>query len=366
MALELGAAQLVVGKLSAEQLAEYRRLAEATGQYIKDGHFTDPAGFREANSAFHLFPIEATGNADPARGLPQAAGAGVHGPGADPVGRRWSATSPRTTSRSSTRSSSGDFEAAARGSSPSTPTTPRRRCGPASKSRGARAEMIFPGRFDGKVLVVTGAAQGLGEAVATRAAREGGAVALVDRSELVHEVAEKLAARGRADHRAHLGPGAVPGRVDRDGRGPQPVRPDRHPDQQRRRHDLGQAVRRVHRGPRSRPRSGARCSRRCGAAGRCCRSWSSSGRGTIVNVSSVATRGHQPRARTRRPRAGSTRSPRRWPGSTPSTGSGSWPPRPAASRHRRGRCPAALRSAQTEQEKAWYQAHRRPDARRPR
>jgi benzoate/toluate 1,2-dioxygenase reductase component len=62
MALELGAAQLVVGKLSAEQLTEYRRLAEATGQFIKDGHFTDPAGFREANSAFHLFPIEATGN----------------------------------------------------------------------------------------------------------------------------------------------------------------------------------------------------------------------------------------------------------------------------------------------------------------
>ena len=62
MALELGAAQLVVGKLSSEQLAEYRRLAEATGQHIKDGHFTDPAGFRETNSAFHLFPIEATGN----------------------------------------------------------------------------------------------------------------------------------------------------------------------------------------------------------------------------------------------------------------------------------------------------------------
>jgi NAD(P)H-flavin reductase/ferredoxin len=63
MALELGAAQLVLGKLSAEQLAEYRRLAQATGEYIKDGHFTDPAGFREANSAFHLFPIEASGNA---------------------------------------------------------------------------------------------------------------------------------------------------------------------------------------------------------------------------------------------------------------------------------------------------------------
>ena len=56
--------------------------------------------------------------------------------------------------------------------------------------------MVFPGRFDGKILVVTGAAQGLGEAVATRAAREGGAVALVDRSELVYEVAEKLASEG--------------------------------------------------------------------------------------------------------------------------------------------------------------------------
>jgi benzoate/toluate 1,2-dioxygenase reductase subunit len=63
MALELGAARLVVGRLTADQLAEYRQLAEATGGHIKDGHFSDPVGFRESNSAFHLFPIEATGNA---------------------------------------------------------------------------------------------------------------------------------------------------------------------------------------------------------------------------------------------------------------------------------------------------------------
>jgi dihydroxycyclohexadiene carboxylate dehydrogenase len=56
--------------------------------------------------------------------------------------------------------------------------------------------MLFPGRFEDKVMVVTGAAQGLGEAVATRAAREGGVVALVDRSPIVHEVAEKLASEG--------------------------------------------------------------------------------------------------------------------------------------------------------------------------
>jgi dihydroxycyclohexadiene carboxylate dehydrogenase len=55
---------------------------------------------------------------------------------------------------------------------------------------------VFPDRFAGKVMVVTGSAQGLGEAVATRAAREGAAVALVDRSDLVYEVSEKLASEG--------------------------------------------------------------------------------------------------------------------------------------------------------------------------
>ena len=56
--------------------------------------------------------------------------------------------------------------------------------------------MIHSGRFDDKVAVVTGAAQGIGHTVATGIAREGAKVALVDRSELVHEVSEKLAAGG--------------------------------------------------------------------------------------------------------------------------------------------------------------------------
>src|SRR6266516_3674366 len=56
--------------------------------------------------------------------------------------------------------------------------------------------MIHPGRFDDKVGVVTGAAQGIGHAVATGMAKEGGKVVLVDRSELVHEVSEKLTAGG--------------------------------------------------------------------------------------------------------------------------------------------------------------------------
>jgi len=52
--------------------------------------------------------------------------------------------------------------------------------------------MIHQGRFEAKVAVVTGAAQGIGYAVAANLAREGGKVALVDRSELIHEVREKL------------------------------------------------------------------------------------------------------------------------------------------------------------------------------
>ena len=53
----------------------------------------------------------------------------------------------------------------------------------------------FPGRFAGKVGVVTGAAQGIGKAVALRLAAEGGAVALVDRSVLVDEVRAEIEAQ---------------------------------------------------------------------------------------------------------------------------------------------------------------------------
>ena len=49
--------------------------------------------------------------------------------------------------------------------------------------------MIFAGRFAGKVLVVTGAAQGIGRSVALRAAAEGGCVLLVDRADFVADIA---------------------------------------------------------------------------------------------------------------------------------------------------------------------------------
>lgn len=51
-------------------------------------------------------------------------------------------------------------------------------------------------RFQDRVMVVTGAAQGIGRRVAERAGAEGARLALVDRSELIHEVVAGLTEQG--------------------------------------------------------------------------------------------------------------------------------------------------------------------------
>lgn len=58
--------------------------------------------------------------------------------------------------------------------------------------------MIFAERFRGKVMVVTGAAQGIGRGVALRAAAEGASVLLVDKAALVHDVAHDSGNGARA------------------------------------------------------------------------------------------------------------------------------------------------------------------------
>ena len=50
-------------------------------------------------------------------------------------------------------------------------------------ARASGPRFVTPGRFAGKVVVVTGAAQGIGEAVARRISAEGGTLVLADRSE---------------------------------------------------------------------------------------------------------------------------------------------------------------------------------------
>jgi dihydroxycyclohexadiene carboxylate dehydrogenase len=56
--------------------------------------------------------------------------------------------------------------------------------------------MIHPDRFKDKVMIVTGAAQGIGRGVALAAAAEGAQLVLADRSPLVHETAQEAAALG--------------------------------------------------------------------------------------------------------------------------------------------------------------------------
>jgi dihydroxycyclohexadiene carboxylate dehydrogenase len=56
--------------------------------------------------------------------------------------------------------------------------------------------MIHPDRFKEKVIIVTGAAQGIGRSVALAAAQEGAQLVLADRSPLVQEVAQEAIAHG--------------------------------------------------------------------------------------------------------------------------------------------------------------------------
>ncbi|WP_104666492.1 benzoate diol dehydrogenase BenD [Ensifer adhaerens] len=62
----------------------------------------------------------------------------------------------------------------------------------------------FEGRFAGKAIVVTGAAQGIGRAVALRAAAEGGRVLFVDRADFVAEVAAEAGSERTAAFVADL------------------------------------------------------------------------------------------------------------------------------------------------------------------
>lgn len=52
--------------------------------------------------------------------------------------------------------------------------------------------VVSPGRFAGRSVLITGAVQGIGRAVADRVVREGGAVTVVDRADLITAVAEEL------------------------------------------------------------------------------------------------------------------------------------------------------------------------------
>ncbi|HEY5857695.1 MAG TPA: benzoate 1,2-dioxygenase electron transfer component BenC [Aldersonia sp.] len=62
MALELGALELTIGRLSETQLVEYRILAEASTASIEKDRFTDAPGFTDTNAAFHEFLFRCCAN----------------------------------------------------------------------------------------------------------------------------------------------------------------------------------------------------------------------------------------------------------------------------------------------------------------
>ena len=195
-ALEMGALELTLGRLTGAQLAGYRLLAESTLPYVDGERFVDAAEYTETNAAFHDYLFTLTGNDH----LLQAYQAlGVKGRMSE-VLRNATWCHPSCAQdhvdivaafEEGDRSEARELIAAHADRSKQ---TMRRAMSDAVAARQPR--FVTPGRFTGKVVVVTGAAQGIGEHTARRISAEGGMLVLADRSELVKELADELAANG--------------------------------------------------------------------------------------------------------------------------------------------------------------------------
>jgi benzoate/toluate 1,2-dioxygenase reductase subunit len=198
-ALELGALELTLGRLNTQQLAGYRLLAESTLPYVDGDRFVDAAQYTETNAAFHDYLFTLTGNAH----LLQAYQAlDVKGRMSE-VLRHATWCHPLCAQdhvRIVDAFEAGDRTAARTlimAHAECSKQTMRRAMSDLESSRAAQTpRYVTPGRFSGKVVVVTGAAQGIGEQTARRVNAEGGTLVLVDRSELVKEFADELSAQG--------------------------------------------------------------------------------------------------------------------------------------------------------------------------
>ncbi|CAJ1507467.1 benzoate 1,2-dioxygenase electron transfer component BenC [[Mycobacterium] burgundiense] len=194
-ALELGALELTLGRLSTQQLTGYRLLAESTMPYVVEDRFVDAAQYTETNAAFHDYLFTLTGNDH----LLQAYQAlGVKGRMSE-VLRHATWCHPLCAQdhldivaafERGDRDAARELIIAHAGRSKQ---TMRRAMADIEENRAAKQpRFVTPGRFTGKVVVVTGAAQGIGEQTARRIGAEGGTLVLADRSELVKELASEL------------------------------------------------------------------------------------------------------------------------------------------------------------------------------
>ncbi|MGV9479016.1 benzoate 1,2-dioxygenase electron transfer component BenC [Gordonia aichiensis] len=195
-ALELGALELTFGRMTSRQLAGYRLLAEATAPYVEGEKFVDAAEYTETNAAFHDYLFGQTGNEHL---LAAYQALGVKGRMGEVLrNATWCHPLCAQDHLDIVEAfASGDRDRA-RGliaaHADRSKQTMRRAM--ADELTRRRPRFVTPGRFAGKVVVVTGAAQGIGEHTARRIGAEGGAVVCADRAELVHDVANSLAEDG--------------------------------------------------------------------------------------------------------------------------------------------------------------------------
>ena len=196
--IELGAVELVIGRLTTPQLDHYRRLAQLTLPYVSGNRLVDAAAFTTTNASFHEYLLTQTGNehlviAYQALGVQGRMEDALHN--ASWVHERC-ATDHIEIVEAFER---GDGDAARRVISEHadrSKLTMRRAMDDAATTR--RPAFLSPGRFAGKVVLLTGGAQGIGERTARRISAEGGTLLIADRSELVREVAASLTADGSA------------------------------------------------------------------------------------------------------------------------------------------------------------------------
>lgn len=195
-ALELGALQLTIGRLTSGQLAGYRLLADATVPCVAGDRFVDAAAYTETNAAFHDYLFHCTGNEHLLQAYQHL---GVKGAMSQTLaGATWCHPDVAVEHQQIVEAfEAGDRQRAhdliALHAEHSKETMRR-----AMEDRlsSTRPRFVSPGRFEGKVVLVTGAAQGIGEAVARRIVAEGGRCVLADRSELVRDVATDATSDG--------------------------------------------------------------------------------------------------------------------------------------------------------------------------
>ncbi|MEP9394047.1 benzoate 1,2-dioxygenase electron transfer component BenC [Gordonia sp. VNK1] len=195
-ALELGALELTFGRLTTGQLAGYQLLAEATLPYVKGDSFVDAAEYTETNAAFHDYLFSLTGNEHL---LAAYTALGVKGRMGE-VLRNATWCHPLCAQdhvdivdafASGNRDKARGLIAAHADRSKQT-----MRRAMADEMSSKRPKFITPGRFAGKVVVVTGAAQGIGAQTARRIAAEGGKLVCADRSDLVGELVSDVTELG--------------------------------------------------------------------------------------------------------------------------------------------------------------------------